>query len=164
MQVAAGCRASSHQPAKSAQAAPSPGPAAAATTPASTAPAATPTAATAPSAASASTATADPGHLQAASALLLVEQMEGGEADVGHLLVVKNEAVLGPVVGVGLRDSSRGHCRCGCASRQRKPKSGGTQCRHGDSFGRAVGRAVLFCRSLHPCHVSFPSDTLSGSG
>jgi hypothetical protein len=139
------------RPRNSAPAAPSPTPAAAAT---SAAPAAAPTTATAATAtaATATTATAAPSYLlQAGSALLPVEQMERGETDVGHLLIVQNEALFGPVV-VRLRDISGGHCRCGCAPRQRKPQSDGTERRRGNGFGRAVLSPSLF----PPCHGCFP--------
>jgi hypothetical protein len=60
-------------------------------------------------------ATAAPSHLlKAGGAVLLIEQMERGETDVSHLLLVKNEAML---VVVRLRDISGRQRRCGCASR-----------------------------------------------
>jgi hypothetical protein len=128
-----------------APAAPSPTPAAAAATSAAAASAATPTATTA------TTATADPSYLlQASGPLLPIEQMERGETDVGHLLFAENEAVFGPVV-VGLRDIGGRQSRCGCAPRQRKPQSDGTQGRHGSGFGRAVLSRSL----LPPCHGRF---------
>jgi hypothetical protein len=80
--------------------------AAAATTTAAATPAATPTAT---AAATAPAATAAPGHLlQTTRATELpIEQMERGETDVGHFLIVENEAVFGRVV-VGLRDIGGG--------------------------------------------------------
>lgn len=94
--------------------APSPTPAAAAATSAAAASAATPAATTA------TTATADPCYLlPGGGAVLLVEQMERGEADVGHLLVAENEAMVGSRQAVvGLRDISRRQRRCECAPRQ----------------------------------------------
>jgi hypothetical protein len=65
--------------------------------------------------ATATIATAAPSHLlKANGAVLLIEQMERGETDVSHLLLVKNEAML---VVVKLRDISGRQRRCGCASR-----------------------------------------------
>jgi hypothetical protein len=52
--------------------------------------------------------------LRAGADIFLIEQMERGETDVGHLLFVKSEALLGPVV-VGLRHIGRGRRRCGRA-------------------------------------------------
>ena len=119
--------------------------AAAATASAAAAPAATPATTTA------TTATATPSCLlEAGGVVLLVEQMERGETDVGHLLVAKNEAVFGPVI-VGLGDISGGQRRCGCAPSQRKPQSDGTQCR----CGSGLGRAVLSPSLLYPCHGRF---------
>jgi hypothetical protein len=124
-----------------------PTPAAAAATAAAAAPAAAPGAATATTAA---TATADPGRvLEAGGAVFLIEQMECGEADVGHLLVAKDEAMPGPgQVVVRLRDIRGRQRRCECAPRQRKAQSGSTQRRRGSGFGRAV----LSCSLLPPCH------------
>jgi hypothetical protein len=51
--------------------------------------------------------------LQAGS-ILLVEEMESGEADIGHFLIAKDEALIGRCVP-GLRDISRGRCRCSAA-------------------------------------------------
>jgi len=97
----------------SAPAAPSPAGAAAT---AATAPAAAP--ATTSAATAATTAASTPGELlqvaflQVAS-ILPVEEMEGGEADIGHLLVAQHEALIGRRV-LGLRNiSSR---RCGCSA------------------------------------------------
>jgi hypothetical protein len=134
----------------SAPAAPSPTPAAATATSAAAAAAATPAAATA------TTATADPGYLLSGGAALLVEQMECGEADVGHLLFAENEALPGPGhMAVSLRDIRGRQRRCECRSRQRKPKSSGksgsAQRRRGSGFARAVLSPSL----LNPCHVRF---------
>jgi hypothetical protein len=62
--------------------------------------------------------------------------MERGETDVGHFLFAKNEALIGRSIA-GLRDISSGRRGCGCATDQRKTKSGGTQHLHGGDFGRA---------------------------
>jgi hypothetical protein len=97
--------------------------AAAPATPAAAAPATTATTATTEmmattataTTATATMATAAPSHLlKAGGAVLLIEQMERGETDVSHLLLVKNEAML---VVVRLRDISGRQRRCGCASR-----------------------------------------------
>ena len=133
-----------------APAAPSPTPAAAAATSAAAAPAATPAAATATAAA------ADPGDLLPERAVLLVEQMECGEADVGHLFFAENEALPGHgQTVVSLRHIRGRQRRCGRRSSQRKPKSrsksGGAQRRRGSGFARAV----LFSSLLHPCHGRF---------
>jgi hypothetical protein len=45
--------------------------------------------------------------------------MEGGQTDVGHLLIAKKEALIEQGV-VGLRDIGSRHRRCGCTSHQRK--------------------------------------------
>jgi hypothetical protein len=60
--------------------------------------------------------------LEAGGAVLFIEQMECGETDVAHLLFVKNEAVLGPVV-VRLRDIGGGQRRCGCAPTSESPSA-----------------------------------------
>jgi hypothetical protein len=147
----------------SAPAAPSPTPAAAAATSAAAASAATPTAATA------TTATADPSHLlEPSDTVLLVEQMERGKTDVGHLFVAENEPLPGPgQVIVRLRDTCCGRRRCECVPRQRKSKSSGeascTQRRRGSGFGRASPS----CSLLHPCHGRFPryiSIQVDGTG
>jgi hypothetical protein len=138
----------------SAPAAPSPRPTAAATTAAPAASAAPPTAAPA-----APAATADPSHLlEAGCAMLLIEQMERGEADVSHLLIAKSEAMPGPVV-VRLPDISGRRRGCGCVSHQGKPQSGGTQHRRGSGFGRAV----FSCSLLHPSHDRFLDTSLGSS-
>jgi hypothetical protein len=40
-----------------------------------------------------------------------IEEMERGEADVGHFLFAKNEALIGRGI-VRLRDTGSGHCGC----------------------------------------------------
>jgi hypothetical protein len=72
--------------------------------------------------------------------------MERRQADVGHFLFAKNEALIGRGV-VRLRDISSGHRGCGCATGQRKTQSGGTQ-RHRGGFGCAL----LLRRFLHSWH------------
>jgi hypothetical protein len=60
------------------------------------------------------------GHLHAATANIFpVEEIERGEADVGHFLFAQNEAMIGQAL-VGLRDIGSRHRRCGCATDQRK--------------------------------------------
>ena len=85
----------------------------AATKPATTATmeAAAPAAATAPSAATATTATA--GYLHAATKAFPIEEMERGEADVGHFLFAKHEALIGRGI-VKLRNTGSRHRGCGC--------------------------------------------------
>ena len=93
--------------------------AAAATASAAAAPAATPATTTAATT-TATTATATPSCLlEAGGVVLLVEQMERGETDVGHLLLAKNEALIERAV-VRLWDISGGHRGRGCATCQRK--------------------------------------------
>jgi hypothetical protein len=65
-----------------------------------------------------------------------IEEMERGEADVGHFLFAKNEALIGRDV-VRLREISSGYRVGGCAATQRKSQSGGTECRCGGDFGCA---------------------------
>jgi hypothetical protein len=91
--------------------------------------------------------TASAGHLHAATKVFPIEEMERGEADVGHFLFAKNEALIGRGV-VGLRNISSGHRGCGCATHQRKTQSGGTQRHHGGSFGCAL----LLRSLLHSWH------------
>jgi hypothetical protein len=73
--------------------------------------------------------------------------MERSEADVGHFLFAKNESLIGRGV-VGLGDISGGHRGCGCATHQRKTKSGGAQ--HLDGGGFAF--AFLLRSLLDPWH------------
>ena len=138
-----------------APAAPSPGSAATATTSAATAGAASTNycaASAGPTgpAATATSATANNNdgqlHVVVANAFL-IEQMEGGETDVGHFLFSKNEALIGRVI-VGLRDMSGGQRGRGCAADQRKTQSGGSQrCQKG-----RFGRAFLLRSLLDPWH------------
>jgi hypothetical protein len=134
-----------------AYAAPSPARAAAADPAPRAAPAATHSAATATAAATATTATSadnnDGELLQVAAIDFLIEEMERGEADVGHFLFAKNEALIGRDV-VRFREISSGYRVRGCAPPQRKSQSGRTECRYGGSFGCArVLRSLL-----HPWH------------
>lgn len=76
------------------------------------------------------------GHLHAAANIFSVEQIERGEADVGHLLFAKNEAMIGQAL-VGLRDIGSWRRRCGCATDQRKTQSGGAQHTNGRGFACA---------------------------
>ena len=100
------------RPLSSAPATPSP---ACAAPSAATAPAAAPATTSAASATAAST----PGNLlQVAflqvAGILPVEEMERGEADIGHFLIAKNEALIGRGV-LGLRNIGSWRCRCGAA-------------------------------------------------
>ena len=113
--------------------------------------AATHSAATATAAATATTAASadnnDGELLQVAAIDFLIEEMERGEADVGHFLFAKNEALIGRDV-VRLREISSGYRVRGCAAAQRKSQSGSTEYRGGGDFGCArVLRSLL-----HPWH------------
>ena len=115
------------------------------------APAATHSAATATAAATATTAASadnnDGELLHVAAIDFLIEEMERGEADVGHFLFAKNEALIGRDV-VRLREISCGYRVRGCAPAQRKSQSGCTEYRCGGDFGCArVLRSLL-----HPWH------------
>jgi hypothetical protein len=56
-------------------------------------------------------AAAAAGQLHAAATNVFpIEEMEGGETDVGHFLFAKNEALLIGRGIVGLRDISSGEC------------------------------------------------------
>jgi hypothetical protein len=130
-----------------AYAAPSPARAAAADPAPRAAPAATHSAATATAAATATTAASadnnDGELLQVAAIDFLIEEMERGEADVGHFLFAKNEALIGRDV-VRLREISRGYRVRRCAPPQRKSQSGSTEYRGGGDFGCArVLRSLL---------------------
>jgi hypothetical protein len=73
-----------------------------------------------------STAAATARYLgEAGDATFLVEEVECSQTDVGYFLFAKNEALIGcGVQRLGkVRSCNR---RCGCASYQRKTKSGGT--------------------------------------
>jgi hypothetical protein len=95
----------------------------------------------------AATATAA-GELHAAAANIFpVEEVERGEADVGHFLFAQNEAMIGQAL-VGLRDIGSRHRRCRCATDQRKTQSGGTQHTDGRGFACAFWRRSL----LDPWH------------
>ena len=86
------------------------------------------------------TAAATAGELHAAADVLLVEEMERGEADVRHFLFAEDEASLIGRIVVGLRNSGRRHRRCGCATEQRKTQSRGTQ------YACCGGFALAFLR------------------
>ena len=93
-------------------------------------------------------ATASAGELDAAAANVFpIEEIERGEADVGHFLFAKNEAMIGQVI-VRLRDISGRHRGCGCVTDQRKTQSGGTQHTDGGGFACAFWRRSL----LDPWH------------
>ena len=65
-------------------------------------------------------AAASAGHLHAACANIFpVEEIERGEADVGHFLFAEYEAVIGQAI-VGLRGIDDGHRRRGGATDQRE--------------------------------------------
>jgi hypothetical protein len=129
----------------SAPAAPSPACTAAAATPAAAAsPAATPNRA---ATASSTTPAANPGHLHVAANVFLIEEMERSQADVGHFLVAKNEALIGRDI-VRLGDIGGWHRGCRRTPHQRKTQSRGTQCRHRGG----VGRALPFRSLLHLLH------------
>ena len=83
----------------------------------------------------------------AAANIFPVEQIERGEADVGHFLFAENEAVIGQAI-VGLRDIAGLHRRCGCATGQGKTQSGGAQHTDGGGFACAFWRRSL----LGPWH------------
>ena len=133
-----------------AYAAPSPACATAADRAPRAATASTHRAATATAAATATTATPanNIGELLHVAAIdFLIEEMERGEADVGHFLFAKNEALIGRDV-LRLREISRGYRVCRCAAPQRKSQSGCTEYRGGGGFGCArVLRSLL-----HPWH------------
>jgi len=98
-------------------------------------------AAAAMTAAAAVAATAATGelHTTATANVFPIEEIEGGEADVGHFLFAKNEAMIGQVI-VGLRDIGGGHRGCRRATGQRKTQSGGTQHTDGGGFACALWR------------------------
>lgn len=70
-------------------------------------------------ASTAATASASTGQLQTAADVFPIENIKRGEADVGHFLFAKNEALIGRVI-VGLRDVRSGDRRCRCITHQRK--------------------------------------------
>jgi len=134
----------SEDSAASAEAADAPrGTAAADPTTAATA-AATPATAATAGAATAAATTAAPGHLlHAALAALLVEQVEGREAHIGDFLFAENVTLVGDRVE-RLRDICCRQRGCGCAPRQRKAQSSGTQSRHCGGFGDSLPPRSLF--------------------
>jgi hypothetical protein len=150
-EAARAVRRSSARSWNSTPAASSPACAAAAATPAAAA--ATPTsAATAAAASTATTATStaannNGGQLHVAASVFLIEEIERGEADVGHFFVAKNEALIGGRV-VRLRDISSGYRGCGCAPRQRKAQSSRAQC----GYGGGLGCVRLLRSLLHAWH------------
>jgi hypothetical protein len=91
----------------------SPAPAAAAATSAAAASAGSPTAASAAPAATATSTTANnnPGYLLTATDVFPIEEMEGGETDVGHFLFAENKALIGQGI-VGLWDISNRNRGC----------------------------------------------------
>jgi hypothetical protein len=99
-------------------------------------------------AATVAAAAASAGELHAAAANIFpVEEIERGEADVGHLLFAEYEAVIGQAI-VGLRGIDDGHRRRGGATDQRETQSGGTQHTDGGGFACAFWRRSL----LDPWH------------
>jgi hypothetical protein len=110
---------------RSADAAPSPTDAAAAATTAAATPAATPGATTATSATAASAAANNVGHLHIAAKFFAIEDMEGGETDVGHFLFTQHEALIGRET-VSLRDVGNRHRGRRGTPRQRKTQSSRT--------------------------------------
>jgi hypothetical protein len=140
--------------------APAPAAAATAATTASTATAAataaaTSTATTAAATSSAattttSTAAAAARYLrEAGGAVFPVEEVECSKTYVGYFLFAENEALIG--CGVQrLRNVRGGNSGCGCASRQRKTQSGGTQGRHTSGFGQTLP----FRNLLHSGHAT----------
>jgi hypothetical protein len=81
--------------------------------------------------------------------VFLVEEVECSETHVRYFLFAKHEALIG--CGVQrLRNVRSGNSRCGCASRQRKTQSGGTQGRHASGFGQTLPLRNL----LHSGHVT----------
>jgi hypothetical protein len=102
-------------------------------------------ASTTASAAAAATASA-PGDLHAATDVFLVEEMEGGEADVGNFFVTKRDHLARRKVRP-LLNIARWYDRSRCASRQRKSQSGSSQRRYG-----GFDYSLLFRGLLHPLH------------
>lgn len=78
-------------------------------------------------------------HTAATANVFPIEEIERGEADVGHFLFAKNEAMIGQAI-VGLRDIGGRHRGCRCAADQRKTQSGGTQHTDGGGFACAPWR------------------------
>ena len=96
---------------------------------------------------SATTTASTVSHLHAASYVFLVEQVERGEADVGHFLFAEGDGLIRSEVRqlpyIGGRHGGR-HC----ASRQRKRQPCGSECRHGD-FGHSLFRFRTLLRLPH---------------
>ena len=93
--------------------------------------------AAATTATAAATTTAAPGHLlRTGSAVLLVEQMEGGETDVGDFFFTEQDA-LGRREIQFLRRVRRRHRRCRSTSRERECQSGSAQ-RRDCGFGHTL--------------------------
>ena len=107
------------------------------------------TTASATTAAAATTTTAAPRHLlRTGSAVLLVEQMEGGKADVGDFFFTEQDA-LGRREIQFLHRVGRRHGRCRCASSERECQSGSAQCRD-CGFGHALPlRSLLHWHSRY---------------
>src|SRR5262249_31695974 len=91
--------------------------------------------------------TPSPGQLHAAAKVFPIEEMKGGEGDVGHFLFAKNEAVIGRGI-VRLRDTGSGHRGCGCTTHKGKTHSGGTE----HSHGAGLVCALLLRSLLDPWH------------
>ncbi len=80
--------------------------------------------------------------------MLLVEQMEGGETDVGDLFFTEQDA-LGRREIQFLHRVGRRHGRCRRASSERECQSGSAQCRDG-GFGHALPlRSLLHWHSRY---------------
>jgi hypothetical protein len=107
-------------------------------TPAASAAAATP--------ATSAAAAAAPGYLHVAANVLLVEQMERCQTDVGDFFFAERERLSRRIVR-GLPHVRGRHSRCGCAAYQRESQPGGTQ-RGNGSFGHTLRLRSL----LHPWH------------
>jgi hypothetical protein len=82
----------------------------------------------------AAAATAAAGKLHAAASVFLVEEIERGETDVGHLLFAKDEALIGRGIA-GLRDITGRHRGCGRAPRQGETQAGDAQHLRGGLLG-----------------------------
>jgi hypothetical protein len=95
---------------------------------------------------------ASAGQLHAATTNVFpVEEMEGGQTDVGHFLFAENEALIGRS-SIGWLDIGSRQCRRRCATHQRKTQSGGTERRHRGDFGCAF----LLRSLLDPWHGLHP--------
>jgi hypothetical protein len=69
--------------------------------------------------------------------------MERRKAHIGNFFFAEHEALVGEVIE-RLRDICCRQRGCGCAPRQRKAQSSGTQSRHGGGFGDALPRRSFF--------------------